>query len=248
MPTVQTIDDVLEALDDILVDARRDKSRNGYFAALYRKVTVRVKQGIEAGEYDDGPRMAALDVHFANRYLEAVDAYRRQEVACESWDLAFKASHAWSPLVVQHLLLAMNAHINLDLGIAAAQVAPGSELAGLHADFIRINDLLGSLVADVKGALAKIWRPLALLDRISGNIEDVGVNFSMTKARDAAWDLATKLAPQREDERAVSIARRDRWAVDFGGHLWRPPIGRVALLLIRLGERRSIDENINTLM
>ncbi|MGB1277620.1 MAG: DUF5995 family protein, partial [Nannocystaceae bacterium] len=60
MPTVQTIDDVLEALDDILVDARRDKSRNGYFAALYRKVTVRVKQGIEAGEYDDGPRMAAL--------------------------------------------------------------------------------------------------------------------------------------------------------------------------------------------
>ena len=142
----------------------------------------------------------------------------------------------------------MNAHINLDLGIAAALAAPGSELVELRDDFVRINDLLGSMVAQVKRELAEIWRPLAFLDRISGNIEDVGVNFSMARARDSAWDLATSLADQGEDARAAVIADRDRWTVGFGHHLWRPPLGAVALFLIRIGERRDVRENIEILM
>jgi hypothetical protein len=42
-----------------------------------------------------------------------------------------------SPRVVQHVLLGMNAHINLDLGVAAAEVAPGPAIAGLRGDFDR---------------------------------------------------------------------------------------------------------------
>ncbi len=244
----ETIDEVIGELDTIIAVARREECRTGYFAALYRKVTIEVKRGIEAGAYDDGPRMERVDVHFANRYLDAVGAYRRGEAVSESWRLAFEASQTWSPLVLQHLLLGMNAHINLDLGIAAASVAPGDQLPALHDDFNRINTLLGSLVGDVKAELAQIWRPLAFLDRISGNIEDIGVNFSMVKARDAAWELATRLAAQSEEERAASIARRDRWTVDFGGCVWRPPLGRISLFLIRLGERRRISENIEILM
>jgi hypothetical protein len=43
----------------------------------------------------------------------------------------------------------MNAHINLDLGIAAAQVAPGPALPALHTDFLCINAILASVVATV---------------------------------------------------------------------------------------------------
>ncbi|MEZ4384972.1 MAG: DUF5995 family protein [Nannocystaceae bacterium] len=243
-----SIDEVIARLDAVLDDARREGSRIGYFAALYRKVTIAVKEAIAAGYFDDGPRMERLDVHFANRYLAAVEAYRRREASIGSWDLAFEASRAWMPLVFQHLLLGMNAHINLDLGVAAALTAPGSELPALRDDFVRINDLLGSMVAEVKGELAEIWRPLAFLDRISGRIEDVGVNFSMARARDAAWELAAALADQAEDARVVAIGARDRWAVGFGRHLWRPPLGALALLLIRIGERRDVRENIEILM
>lgn len=43
----------------------------GYFAALYRKVTSRAKQGIADNEFEDGSRMEKLDVIFANPYINA---------------------------------------------------------------------------------------------------------------------------------------------------------------------------------
>ncbi|MCA9636967.1 MAG: hypothetical protein KC420_13155, partial [Myxococcales bacterium] len=174
----------------VIADALRDGSHHRYLPALPPQRTTQLKRPIAAGDFDDGARMEELDVRFANRYLEAVDAHRRGEAPLQAWDLAFQASRAWTPLVLQHLLLGMNAHINLDLGVAAALTAPGAELDGLRDDFNRINGLLASLVDEVKSELAQIWSPLAFLDRISGTIEDVGVNFSMAKARDAAWALA----------------------------------------------------------
>src|SRR5215208_5052232 len=45
----RTIDEVLEQLDEIVDLAHREKSRLGYFAALYRNVTSKVNEGILAG-------------------------------------------------------------------------------------------------------------------------------------------------------------------------------------------------------
>ena len=72
----QTIDDVIDQLDDIILWAKVSTSRLGYFAALYRRVTIKVKQGIADGLFTDGKRMEHLDVVFANRYLDAFSAYR----------------------------------------------------------------------------------------------------------------------------------------------------------------------------
>ena len=57
MARAQTIDDVIHDLDEVLALARREECRTGYFAALYRKVTVAVKDAIAAAEKslgDDG--------------------------------------------------------------------------------------------------------------------------------------------------------------------------------------------------
>lgn len=70
-----TIDEVIASLDRIIEWSKRTKSRCGYFAALYRKVTCNVRDGIASGYFDDGERMERLDVIFANRYLEAFEAY-----------------------------------------------------------------------------------------------------------------------------------------------------------------------------
>ena len=47
-----------------------------------------------------------------------------------------------APVILQHLLLGINAHINLDLGIAAVETSPGNQLAPLKNDFDMINKLL----------------------------------------------------------------------------------------------------------
>ena len=61
----ETIDQVIRQLDDIIDWSIRNDSRLGYFAALYRKVTLQVKSGITDGFFEDAERMERLDVIFA---------------------------------------------------------------------------------------------------------------------------------------------------------------------------------------
>jgi hypothetical protein len=97
------------------------RSRNkalGFFAALYRKVTVKVKEGIAEGRFENGPRMKRLDVTFASRYLAALNQFRNGRQPSLCWLASFKSAAAWRPIVLQQLLIGMNAHINFDLGIS----------------------------------------------------------------------------------------------------------------------------------
>lgn len=243
-----TIDEVLQRLDGVIERARSARSRRGYFPSLYRKVTVGVQEGIRDGVFEDGDRMERLDVVFANRYLEAVEAEERGETPTHSWQVAFEAAGRWRPIVVQHLLLGMNAHINLDLGIAAARAAPGAELESLHADFNRINQVLASLVDGVKEELSTVWPALRLLDRLAGDKEDRIINFSMVQARDQAWKHAESLAPLTEIDQATRIEGLDSWVADFGQVIWRPGLkARLITLIIRLRERGSVPEIIDLL-
>jgi hypothetical protein len=151
-PLPTTIDEVLVRLNALLDDAVRKGVRIGYFVALYERVTSNVRRALIAGNvFDDGQRMEQLDVVFANRFLEAWDQHVGGETPTESWAVAFRALDDPGVLVVQHLMLGMNAHINLDLGVAAATVAPTPDaLAALRADFMRINDVLARLVRMVE--------------------------------------------------------------------------------------------------
>ena len=71
--------------------------------------------------------MEKLDVIFANRYIKAYYQYQTQQPASKTWEAAFVEADNYWIIVLQHLLLGMNAHINLDLGIAAAQISPKDE-------------------------------------------------------------------------------------------------------------------------
>lgn len=244
----ETIDDVLEALDRIVAASRDRADRMGYFAALYRKVTREVKRGVAEGYFEDGPRMERLDVVFANRYLEAVETWKRGERPTEPWALAFEACADWRPIVLQHLLLGMNAHINLDLGVAAAEVSPGPAIEGLREDFCRINNVLASLVDPVEQELAQAWAPLAFLDRVVGRVDEHIIDFSMVKARDAAWDLARELALAGDGLRPLRIRQQERWAGVMARLVGRPRgVAKLALMGVRLTERGGVAQLIRAL-
>lgn len=246
--TAQTLDEVIQRLDAIIATAIAEKSRMGYFAALYRKVTIKVKKAIEAGEFDDNARMERLDVAFANRYLEAYDAYRDGNPVSASWRVAFDACNSRRPIVLQHLLLGMNAHINLDLGIAAAQAGGGGDFSNLKDDFNKINEILASLVEEVKDELGKIWPPLRFLDWIAGKADDAIIDFSMEKARDHAWGHAETLAGLDPAGRAAHITEMDADTA-FWGRLIRFPgiIAWVVAWWIRNRERGTVPEIIEIL-
>ena len=212
LPT--NIDDVIARLGGIVQDAADTGSRLGYFGALYNRVTIAVRAGIRARAFDDNARMERLDVVFANRYIDAYDRNMRGEAPSLSWQTSFGAAARSDLSVLQHLLLGMNAHINLDLGIAAATVAPGAQLDALHGDFDRINEVLGSVLPTVEAQLRELS---PRLERLSGAAhaahrldERIG-NFSMEKARDAAWRFARRLGSLGDNAalRNIDIAARD---------------------------------------
>lgn len=236
----ESIDQVIDELTAIIEWSRQHDSCLGYFPALYRKVTIQVRDQVHAGAFDDNARMARLDVIFANRYLEAFRQHQAGVAPTQSWQAAFTAASEWRPTVIQHLLLGMNAHINLDLGIAAATVARGSQLPLLHADFTRINQLLAGLVDDVQRELGEVWPPLRVLLHFVRRSDDLVVNFSMARARDTAWSLAKTLARSDPDSWPAQIEKQDRQIARFAGVIRRPGITlSTALLAIRMGERGS---------
>ena len=242
------IDGVIASLDKIIEWAKANHSRMGYFAALYRKVTVKVKEGIVAGVFDDGARMERLDVIFANRYLEAFEQYHAAGKLTRCWTLAFDTSKRWRPLVLQHLMVGMNAHIELDLGIAAAETAPGEGLDSLKGDFFKINQILGSLVNGVQDELARVWPGLKLLDRFAGKADEGLANFGMKITRGRAWQVAETLAPLSQADRTAVIETLDAEVTKVGGVLlFQGYFFSLVMLLIRLTEKRSVRKIIEIL-
>ena len=244
-----TLDQVVARLDDEVERALRERSRLGYFAALYREVTRGVRAGIGAGRFEDGVRMERFAVIFANRYLEALDRHRAGGATPKSWTVAFGAARRWPPLILQHLLAGMNAHIGLDLGIAAARTAPGAELAALRGDFDTVTSLLGELVDEMQDRIARVSPWMWIVDRVGGRTDEVVCTFCLDRSRRLAWQWAEHLAatdPARED---VEIAALDLLVAGLGLGILSPPELRLkaALLLVRLKEKQDVARVVRAL-
>jgi hypothetical protein len=186
--------ELVHALDRMVEKAIANKSAGGYFAALYARMSRAVVEGIAAGRFDDGPRMERLMVVFGNRYLYAMEQWNRKEHSGNAWNKAFEAAEANRVSILQHLLLGINAHINLDLGVAAGQIAPGAAIQGLKRDFETINDVIAGLVDVVQDKLAELSMPMRFLDRLAGTGDEKVANFSINVARKAAWRVAETYA------------------------------------------------------
>ena len=243
-----TIDEVISFLDDIIQENKQIPSTMGYFAALYQKVTCKVKEGIENGFFDDNPRMERLDVIFANRYLQAYTDYKHGTKPSISWQIAFEETDNYWLIVLQHLLLGMNAHINLDLGIAAAEVMKGKDINDLKNDFDKINIILGELVHDVEKELSLIWTFLAKILKKTEKFDTILIDFSMKIARNGAWKYAVLMANTEASQWQNAIAVRDQKVADITKIILDPGFFVELLLkIIRLEERSSIKRKIEIL-
>jgi hypothetical protein len=204
-----SIDEVLQQLSEIITDGERTGDRTGYFAALYYKVTAGVQEAITKGVFEDGPRMARLDVFFANRYLDALQQWKKNAPTSGCWKVALDATHASSLLLLQHLLLGINAHINLDLGVAAVETMQGQPIEGIQNDFDAINAIIASLTYEVMHDISRISPLLSLMGLHASHTDSILIQFSIGNARDGAWIFAQDLSQKQNQEKAACITSRD---------------------------------------
>lgn len=244
--TAATIDEVVEQLDLIIEWSISHSNRIGYFACLYRKVTIAVKDGIRQGVFLDGLRMERLDVNFANRFLEAFQLHQERRKCSNSWLLAFEKSGFWRPLVIQHLMLGMNAHINLDLGIAAAQTMRGKDIQDIKPDFFTINDILLGLIDQVQTQLSNISPLLRTFDMLS-RFDEIIAGAGINRARSHAWSIAQAFAGYTDEEWESRIESLDQKTLLTGRRILQPGPGFMllfGLLLIRLAEFHPVRRKI----
>ena len=182
----KSVDDVIrtmEAIDELCVDGDGLRWFNHLYLDVTRAVGVRVAQG----GFHDPAWMAALDVNFAGLYFQALAAQLAGGVAPRCWRALFERRN-WTALArVQCALAGVNAHINHDLPIALVLTGSAPVHGGAHyADYTAINVTLNSLVDQAKTDLRV--RLLGDLLPPMSHLEDTLAAFSMTAAREAAWN------------------------------------------------------------
>lgn len=242
------IQDVIDRLTVIVDQTRAGRSRAGYFAALYRRMTQEIQSGINNGEFDDPALVERLDVAFAERYFVAYDAWRSSNPTTEVWREAFGAAAEARYVVLQHLLLGINAHINLDLGVVTAELVGPEQLPSIKRDFDQVNALIRRLINQIQGRINRVSPGFWLVDVLGGKFDETLFDFSLEAARESAWDFATELCPLAVAARGPRVQARDRDIARFSRHLLRPGLlSRVALCALRLIEEKDVARVIDEL-
>lgn len=246
VPPVTTIDDVVAALDDIISWSASTPSRLGYFAALYKRITLAVGAAIERGDFDDGPRMERLDVAFAARYFDAFNGYHHPGTFSKptrSWRVTFDHARDPAPIMVQHMLAGITAHIVLDLGIAAVEVAGRRGLRDIERDFTTINAVLASQVNGVVDDINELSPALAEIYTVLKQNQIFAINEAIKVLRDSAWRFALLLAVEPGFARGPTILARDLVVARQCSAVFDPTgvVGVLDSAVTRIAARESRD-------
>jgi Family of unknown function (DUF5995) len=246
-----TIDDVLRNIDQVIDWAKESKNAIGYFAVLYRRVTLGIRDAINDGTFVDGPRIERLDVAFAKRYFNALNAYFYPDEfygLTLPWNVAFVGDQDRQAIIVQHMLAGLNAHIRFDLGLALLTVAsdwPDS----LREDYDSVNVLLCNQIpginTEVQGLSPELrWLRVLIPDEISV------LQKALTKLREEAWLFARYMAmnPGSAKERAVhqeaSTSALSSWYLQPSGRFSPFP---TLVRAVAKHEKRNVRTNLDAL-
>jgi hypothetical protein len=244
-----TIDEVLAELDSIIEQSRQENDYIGLFAYVYRRTTAAIQQGIVEDVFEDGPRMEHFDVYFANLYIQAHRNFRAQQPTSSAWQICFDARFI-KMTALQHVLMGMNAHINLDLGIAAASTSEGPQLLQMKNDFNKVNDILNSIIDEIQASLGKISPFLFLLDWMGGRKDEKLVEFGIRRFREQAWQMACELALALEENKAAMIEKVDKKTTQLSHAIQHPPHWGIRLMcsLISVWEEKSTAKILDRLI
>ena len=215
--------------------ATASDDRRGYFTAMYARVTGRIAEAIDAGRFDDPERMDEFASAFASHY---VGPLREERPAPRCWQAAWDVAGDDRLLIVQHLLLGINAHVNHDLALTVVEVAASrGEIDSIRPDFDAVNLVLAETYDELVGDLGLVSRWATAASRLGGGD---AFNFSLRVARDQAWRAAVAMHSLDEAGVRAYTAELDRLVTVLAYLITQPPA--VLRPLIWLARRLETDD------
>lgn len=241
-PPYTTVAEVAAALERVEARCLPLRDRRGVFATAYLRITRAIQREIARGGFEDAEWTGRYLVAFGNLYRDAVLAYESGDTAAvpKSWRIAFDAAGAGGGLVIQHLVLGINAHINHDLALALHVVGVDDDRPKRYADHTLVNDILETATAELKREVSSLYAPLLeRVDWIAGRLDDDLTRFSIPRAREHAWTFAVAISAARNaGERALLTRGLDEQAAVLARLILAPPTRHPLLLsVVRTAER-----------
>ena len=184
------------------------------FNHLYRTITSDVWQKVNSPGYFESPEfISKLDVNFAKRYIDALDAYSSNPISApRSWQVLIDRRSDPRVLEIQFAAAGVNAHVNYDLAFALIATwgqSPGGQVAtaSQHTDFLRINQIFAenmeALRQSYEGHVARMVDH-SILAAANNWVDDLAVVVT----REWAWHHAVEYWRIHED--ATELAERER--------------------------------------
>ena len=241
IPQLSTIDQVVDACSSIIDWSIGATSRLGYFAAMYKRITIAVGIAIDQGAFHDAALMERFDVAFCQRYFDAVNGHfhpSRFEQPTRSWQHTFDAAERPQPIIVQHMLGGILAHILLDLGIIAGELSMKTSEA--RDDYDTINAVLASQIEGIVEDINELSPALADVYAVLKQNQIFVITELVRQLRDSAWRFGTILAAEPSFLRPPTIWVRDRQVARQVAVCYRPPV-LVGALLARVADRENRD-------
>lgn len=188
---------------------RNRDDRRAVFLTIYVRMTGKVREGIERGQFEDPDWMGRYLVGFANYYRRAFLAFERGQLGPvpDPWRIAFGSALRGDSLVIQDSLLGVNAHINYDLALTLNNVGIDPNRPQKYADHVEINNILARLIDAQQDALAEMYATgIGDFDAAIGRLDESFFLRSMTEGREQAWRVAVVLT-----DVGISLIAYARW-------------------------------------
>jgi hypothetical protein len=244
----ESVADAHDRLTTLESTFRERGDRRGAFLCVYARVTEAVGVAIDDGAFADPEWVTDYLVTFADLYREALLAYETGDLVAlpDPWQVAFETAARGDALVVQDVVLGINAHVNYDLALALQRVGVGPDRRARYADHCAVNAVLRSLVDEVQDRIAEFYAPgVTDLDESFGRFDEALSMFSLREGRDSAWRSAVALSSRFRVRRRLA-----RWVLRTSSTgaaylLLAPTVSRSvadALAGVERGDGRPVEE------
>lgn len=176
--------------------------RRCIFLKCYRLMTANMIEGLRSGRFLDAAWVSVLLERFAEYYFEALAAWEREPASAPRvWQLAHEACRQPNVLVVQSLLLGVNAHINYDLVLVLVELLQGqwprlsaSARGNRFTDYCRVNAVIAETIDSVQDEILEPAAPLMdLVDKGLGRLDELAIARLITRWRRGVWGHSVRL-------------------------------------------------------
>ncbi len=205
---LNTLDDVVSCFSTLERKFNEKQDKRAIFTTAYLTITRAMKEAIEARRFGDDEWVDIYLRSFARLYMEALRAYEEgnMERVPRAWRVAFDLAAAREGLVIQHLVLGINAHVNHDLPFALVNAGIDPDRPRRYDDHTSVNLVLGATLDALQDHVERLYSPvLRLFDNILGRWDDEFSFMMVRNARENAWQACLQLVgAQSDDEREVA--------------------------------------------